>query len=85
MFWRIQVERRVVSQLALAHERQLIQDGSSIHLTVENANDDSDLTKSSAASSDCCPPVIKLQLINKGTTKDLKLDVDAAQCFSYGQ
>jgi hypothetical protein len=76
------VERRVVSQLALAHERQLIQDGSSIRLTVENANHDRNLTKSNGGSSDCSPPAIKLQLINKGTAKDLRLDSDAAKFFS---
>ena len=41
-----QVERRVVSQLALAHERRLISKGSSIRITVENVNEDSELTKS---------------------------------------
>jgi ATP-dependent Clp protease ATP-binding subunit ClpB len=78
-----EVERRVVSQLALAHEKQLITKGCSLCLTVENASSDSELTKSSmsasgnstsSSASGNCLPVIKLQIVNKGHTKDLKLD-----------
>lgn len=35
----LQVERRVITQLAMAHERQLIDNGSKIRITVSKGND----------------------------------------------
>lgn len=56
-----QVERRVVTQLAMAHERQLIEKGCVIRLSATNAED---LTKTDKSNVD--PPTIKLQLLQKG-------------------
>ena len=79
-----QVERRVVSQLALAYEKQLITDGCSLHLTVDSANCDQELTKSEPNSSLSVgknPPSIKLQVITRGQTADLQLDDVATDLF----
>jgi len=72
----LQVERRVVSQLALAYEKQLITDGCSLHLTVDNANSERELTKLEHSSSpdNKSPPSIKLQVVSRGQTTDLQLD-----------
>jgi len=78
------VERQVVSQLALAYEKQLITDGCSLHLTVDNANCDQELTKSEHPSSSSIsknPPSIKLQVVTRGQTMDLQLDDVAADLF----
>ncbi|XP_061165510.1 mitochondrial disaggregase-like [Saccostrea echinata] len=56
-----EVERRVVTQLAMAHERQLIGKGCVIRLSASNAED---LTKTDKSTED--PPTIKLQLLQKG-------------------
>eukprot|EP00105_Crassostrea_gigas_P042973 XP_019927121.1 PREDICTED: caseinolytic peptidase B protein homolog [Crassostrea gigas] len=56
-----EVERRVVTQLAMAHERQLIEKGCVIRLLATNAED---LTKTDKSSVE--PPTIKLQLLQKG-------------------
>nr|XP_034299821.1 caseinolytic peptidase B protein homolog isoform X2 [Crassostrea gigas] len=56
-----EVERRVVTQLAMAHERQLIEKGCVIRLSATNAED---LTKTDKSSVE--PPTIKLQLLQKG-------------------
>nr|XP_022325066.1 caseinolytic peptidase B protein homolog [Crassostrea virginica] len=56
-----EVERRVVTQLAMAHERQLIEKGCVIRLSATNAED---LTKTDKSNVD--PPTIKLQLLQKG-------------------
>jgi len=79
----LQVERRVVSQLALAYEKQLITDGCSLCLTVDNANKDQELTKSEHSSSPDSrnPPAIKLQVVTHGQTTDLKLDDVATNPF----
>jgi len=80
----IQVERRVVSQLALAYEKQLITDGCSLHLTVDNANCDQELTKSERTGSSSVnknPPSIKLQIVTRGQTTDLQLDDVATNLF----
>ena len=76
----IQVERRVVSQLALAHERNLIQSGCSLHLTVDNPQ--SELTKSQPSSAPSgggkdkpVVPMIKLQIKSKGR-KYVDVDLD---------
>jgi len=88
---RHEVERRVVSQLALAHERQLISKGSSLHLTVQNASEDSEPLGTAKSSSTQHShkdkmPLIKLQLIGKGKTKSDKmidLDFDVAGSHSF--
>lgn len=61
-----EVERRVVSQLALAHERLLIEKGCALHLSVHNAHDS--LTKGEKNTH--TPPVIKIQ--KKGAYLDLR-------------
>jgi len=73
----------VVSQLALAYEKQLITDGCSLRLTVDNANWDQELTKSEHSSSPDSrnPPAIKLQVVAHGQTTDLKLDDVATNPF----
>jgi hypothetical protein len=81
MFFFSKVERRVVSQLALAHERSLIEKGCAIRLTVENANRESDLMKLGIGSTEGSPPVIRLQLVDRGKLRDLKLDSEAAKFF----
>jgi len=77
-----QVERRVVSQLALAFEKQLITEGCALHLTVDNASADQELTKTtdhSRSPDSKNPPAIKLQVVSRGKTTDLELD--AKQLF----
>ena len=74
----------MVSQLALAYERQLITDGCSLHLTVDNVNCDQELTKSehtSSSTSSKNPPSIKLQVVSRGQTTDLQLDDVATDLF----
>jgi len=57
-----------VNQLAAAHERDLIQQGSSIHITV-----DYDTAKQSPLGEES--PAIKLQLIKEGCKRiDIKVD-----------
>jgi len=72
-----------VSQLALAYEKQLITDGCSLHLTVDNANSDRELTKTDHTSSSDSrnPPAIKLQVVTSGKTTDLELDSVATNLF----
>lgn len=73
----------MVSQLALAYEKQLITDGCSLHLTVDNANWDQELTKSEHGRSTDVrnPPAIKLQVVTRGKTTDLQLDGVATSPF----
>ena len=59
----IQVERRVVNQLAAAHERELISPGCSLHLTVSYPKDKNGRNSEEVA------PTIKLQLIKEGKKK----------------
>ncbi|XP_041358486.1 caseinolytic peptidase B protein homolog [Gigantopelta aegis] len=72
-----EVERRVISQLAMAHERQLIDEGSVIKLTVPNSKDV--LLKSQDANRSVmegtCGNIIRLQILKQGT-KDKYIDVD---------
>ena len=82
-----QVERRVVSQLALAHERQLISRGCALRLTVQNAGDTAELTRSGSASrrsqdtptgapaANQNPPLIKLMLVGKNSKADSFIDL----------
>lgn len=58
-----EVERLVVSQLALAHERELIKRGCCIRLCVTNV---SDLKKDSDDTNKDSEPTIKLQILEKG-------------------
>ena len=73
----------MVSQLALAYEKQLIADGCALHLTVENVNSNQELTKSehSSLSDSKTPPAIKLQVVTRGKTTDLELDSVATNLF----
>ena len=73
----------MVSQLALAYEKQLITDGCSLHLTVDNASSDQELTKTenSSSSDSRNPPAIKLQVVTRGKTTDLELDGVATNLF----
>ncbi|KAI0232506.1 caseinolytic mitochondrial matrix peptidase chaperone subunit B [Lamellibrachia satsuma] len=74
-----EVERRVVSQLALAQERQLIHDGCSLRLTVSHPKDWDELTKSSTSPDTGhhgAMPTIKLQMEQKGHVKSEFVDVD---------
>lgn len=73
----------MVSQLALAYEKQLITDGCSLHLTVDNASSDQELTKSEHSSTHASgnPPAIKLQIVSRGQTTDLELDGVATSPF----
>ncbi|XP_074619996.1 mitochondrial disaggregase-like [Acropora palmata] len=66
-----EVERRVVNQLAAAHERELISPGCSLHLTV-------DLPKGGKSLGDDAAPTIKLQLIKEGKKK---VDIDVGNVF----
>ena len=68
------MERRVVSQLALAHERDFIHKGCSLLLTVNNPQ--SELTKTDKSKeNEKTVPTIKLQILDKGKRYvDIKLD-----------
>ena len=71
-----QVERRVVSQLALAQERQLIHNGCSLRLTVSDPKDMDELTNDSNTDHSGTVPTIKLQMEKKGRVKSEFVDVD---------
>ncbi|KAK3754788.1 hypothetical protein QZH41_012786 [Actinostola sp. cb2023] len=62
--WSEMVERRVVNQLADAHERELINHGSSIHITVDYSPQTTTLDEQRKDS-----PTIKLQLVKDGSKK----------------
>lgn len=68
----------MVSQLALAHERQLIEKGCSLHLTVLHAKDD--LTKkqkeTDEGKEENVVPVIKLQMKKSGSKHQETLELD---------
>ncbi|KAL3879798.1 hypothetical protein ACJMK2_032081 [Sinanodonta woodiana] len=68
-----EVERRVVSQLAMAHERQLIGKGCTVKLTVAHGED---MTKSNKEEISKRLPAIKLQLLRKGTVKNEYIDIN---------
>ena len=59
----IQVERRVVNQLAAAHEQELISSGCTLHLTVSYPKDKTGRNSEEVA------PTIKLQHIQQGKKK----------------
>ena len=69
----LQVERRVVNQLAAAHERELIRPGCSLNLTVDLPKDHGGKSLGDDAAS-----TIKLQLINEGKKK---VDIDVGNVF----
>lgn len=79
-----EVERRVITQLAMAHERQLIDKGCKIKLSVPNADD---LTKSGddTSSNESKERTIRLQLLKQGEKryKDIDLKSDENP-FSFG-
>ena len=70
-----QVERRVVSQLAMAHERQLIEKGCTIKIC---APESPVVVKDDSRDTEDTPrvPLIKLQVLKKGTFKDQFVDID---------
>lgn len=67
-----EVERRVVNQLAAAHERELISPGCTLHLTVDYPNN------KSGRNSQEVTPTIKLQLVKEGKKK---VDIDVGNYF----
>ncbi len=70
----LQVERRVVSQLALAHERGLIGKSCKLQIGVKNA--DTEFSKGEQSKgNEKTVPTIKLQILEKGKKYvDLNLD-----------
>ena len=69
-----------MSQLALAHERQLIQKGCSLHVAVHNAKEDlakAPTDKGAAAHKDGDKvPIIKLHMRRAGAKQKETLDLD---------
>ena len=65
----IQVERRIVNQLAAEHEQELISSGCTLHLTVSRPKDNSEEVA----------PTIKLQLVKEGKKK---VDIDVGNHFA---
>ncbi|XP_064636467.1 mitochondrial disaggregase-like isoform X2 [Lineus longissimus] len=61
-----EVERRVVTQLATAHERQLINKGCGLRIAVENPNDEIAPSKEKQLHKNNQPPSLKLQIVKKG-------------------
>ena len=68
-----QIERRVVNQLAAAHERELISSGCSLHLTVDHHKDEGGRSLGEDVA-----PIIKLQLVKEGKKK---VDIDVGNVF----
>ena len=68
----MQVERRVVNQLAVAHERELISRGCTLHLTVSYPKDRTGWNSEEVA------PTIKLQLVKEGKKK---VDINVGNYF----
>ena len=71
-----QVERRVVSQLALAHERLLVYKGCTIRISVQNSKEHQNLTKSDSGHDEDKLPVIKLQIVKKVKNKEEVIDLN---------
>lgn len=69
------MERRVVGQLAMAHERQLIEQGSCVKLTVD---ENKAVGEGAGERKETISP-IKLQLLKKGTFRDTYIDIDLTQ------
>lgn len=68
-----EVERRVVNQLAAAHERELISPGCSLHITVGHPKGEG-----GRSFGEDLAPIIKLQLIKEGKKK---VDIDVGDVF----
>ena len=68
----MQVERRVVNQLADAHEQELITRGCTLHLTVSYPKDRTGWNSEEVA------PTIKLQLFKEGKKK---VDINVGNHF----
>ena len=64
-----QVERRVVNQIAAAHEKDLIKPGCTLKITADYKVVNPDNASSDSLDS----PMVKIQLIEEGKTKDLIL------------
>ena len=69
----MQVERRVVNQLADAHGQELISGGCTVHLTVSYPKDKTGQNLEEVA------PTIKLQLVKEGKKK---VDIDVGNHFA---
>lgn len=75
--YRLQVERRVVNQLAAAYEQDLLPGGCTLRITVEDS--DKQLLKSPKLPSPQAerrPPKLRLEIIDKDS-KTHKLDIQA--------
>ena len=68
----MQVKRRVVNQLAAAHEQELISRGCTLHLTVSYPKDKTGWNSEEVA------PTIKLQLVKEGKKK---VDINVGNHF----
>ena len=67
----------MVTQLATAHERQLIHKGCTLKFTVDNPNDELAEPQESGLPNPRTPgAAIKLQIIKKGKLKDEYVDVN---------
>ena len=62
------MERRVVNQIAAAHEKDLIKPGCTLKITADYES----ITETSSVES-LESPMIKIQLIEEGRTKDLNV------------
>ena len=77
-----EVERRVISQLALAHERQLIHKGCSLRLVVDDAqavagqDGAEEMTSSSDGEQDSGARTIRVQLVKPGGLKKSYVNLD---------
>jgi ATP-dependent Clp protease ATP-binding subunit ClpB len=77
IFYHLQVERRVVNQLAAAYEQDLLPGGCTLRITVEDS--DKHLLKSPELPSPQAekrPPTLRLEIIDKDS-KTRKLDIQA--------
>lgn len=83
-----QVERRVITQLAMAHERQLIKAGSVLRVAVTNPEDlIADVGQGKVSGDSTKAPGLKLQILQEGS-KDRYTDItfDTAEnpfCFGF--
>lgn len=65
----LQVERRVVNQIAAAHEKDLIKPGCTLKIRADYKTN-----KASSPTESLDSPLVKIQLIEEGITKDLNLE-----------
>ena len=66
----------MISQLALAHERQLIQKGCSLHLVVTPQSAQNAVDEMTSSSSDTDARAIKVQLTKPGLLKQKYVNLD---------